>query len=384
MTKYIECNASYWTEGEKYRSSFFLFMIGLGAATQVVLIGTIGISEIIVLLISPFVLYKDWRMLRHDGFVPLIALCATSMVSLCVSCLWNHNFYPIMIIKQWAILYSIVAFVVVYHRLLRGNLRGIRWFLLGYLISTIIKAFAFNPTVTVGTTGSVEVLDIETLSSFSSPIFWAEKFRQGVTLISGGWYMQVPSGITIFLCCAASGFVALTSVSGRSAMATLLVASFLHLLGGKTADSLRRLCKHFWLLCVGMILVVLVIKNVYAYAAVNGILGDDAYNKYEKQTKTGTSLAKLLIAGRMEFFIGLRACIDRPVLGYGILPIDDNDYTRQMYYKYGSHEDYEVLDRYYRQKLAGLPVIIPGHSYITLFWLLCGLPGCFCGYIVFT
>ena len=54
--------------------NFWLFLIGTFSMTQVRLIGSIGISEVIVFVVAPFVFVSDYRFLKRDGFMPMVNL----------------------------------------------------------------------------------------------------------------------------------------------------------------------------------------------------------------------------------------------------------------------------------------------------------------------
>jgi hypothetical protein len=100
-----------------------------------------------------------------------------------------------------------------------------------------------------------------------------------------------------------------------------------------------------------------------------GYIGQDAQEKNEAQEKAGN----LLIGGRPEFLIGLRAALDEPLLGHGSWAKDPK------YYKlmYDAQVEREVVPEQNGGdilELEGNP-LIPGHSHIVSAWVWAGIAG---------
>ena len=86
----------------------------------------------------------------------------------------------------------------------------------------------------------------------------------------------------------------------------------------------------------------------------------------------------VLQGGRGEVFIGLMACIDKPIWGHGTWPLDKNDYVKNYYEKYGTSRQWREFISYERYLSSVGRIryhIIPGHSHLITFWLSYGIVG---------
>ena len=114
---------------------------------------------------------------------------------------------------------------------------------------------------------------------------------------------------------------------------------------------------------------------------------DIQYNKYMMQTQGQTGIMRLLIGGRGDSFMGLLACRDKPIIGWGPWAEDKNGYTEEFMVKYGTMEDViKLFEQQQRQNRIGNDkrVLMHGHSHITGFWLWYGVFGLiFMLYVVF-
>lgn len=359
----------------KSLSSFWLFLIGLFGATQIVIFnGAVGISELFVFLVAPYWCYYDWRQLKYDGFGVFLKLVFAVLISSLVSSWVNDNFYPFKMIKVVMLIYSIFAFTVVLHRLLRSNLAGIRWLLLGLFLSMVIKIFAFDPSVTA-VDGHVVIAEHDGISSLGGEFFWAPRFSALGYAVFGGWGLSVPHYLSILYYGLMIVVVASTTVSGRSALSAMILGLVLYFIGGRTSARMRRFSKSFVLVLLAMMGVGFVVKRAYSYAALNGLLGDVAYRKYQVQTEKGDSLVKILMSGRVEFFVSVRALLDQPIWGYGCIPVDKDGYMEQFIYKYGTPAEIAAYNDRKMHLFAGAVRMLPTHSHLTGFWAYYGLVG---------
>lgn len=106
--------------------------------------------------------------------------------------------------------------------------------------------------------------------------------------------------------------------------------------------------------------------RVYSYCAQNGMLGYVAWEKYESQS---SGRYGLLVGGRSQFWVGLEAALESPVIGHGSWAQDwryaarDADMMRELGYK--------VLS----VPAAESSWVIPSHSYIIGAWVNAGISG---------
>lgn len=361
--------------GQVRRSNWLLFWLGTFGLTQVfAFVGIVGISEIPVLLFAPFIGARDWGVLKQEGYSFFLKFIFFLMIATVVSSVFNHNLQWFVLLKVELLFYSIFAFVVVFHRLLRNNIPGIRWLLLGLFISLIIKVFAFDPTITTSASGSLAIEDGVGIASVDGPLFWLTRLAALGRAISGGWYLSVPIPVTAIYFLGTTAFVATRTVSGRSALATLLAGVLLQVLGRKSHASIKTFSKYFVFIIPVLALAGGLIKGTYSYAASHGYMGEEAQTKYEMQTAKGSSLLKILMAGRIEFFVCARALLDQPLMGFGASPYTSQPYYEDFLYQYGTTEE---IQRYQlavtrRGNTRGR---LPLHSFVWSFWAYCGLPG---------
>ena len=268
---------------------------------------------------------------------------------------------------------------VVLHRLLRENLAGYKWLLIGAFLSSIICVFVFQPENYTARGGEVITGEAAIDAVTGSSLFWSSRIRGLLLLPTQAYYLPTPSACSILaILVSALIYVLFSEGSGRSAALTTLVAMIFIILGGKSRRKLYMIRKRFGRVLLIIVIALIAMKIAYSTAARVGLLGYDAQQKYYNQTRTGTDALHLLMAGRMEFFCGAMACLDRPLIGFGPKAEDTGGYVAKYLEKFGSPEDYSAYIRlmlYLRQKGAGFYQMIPAHSYIISFWRDSGILG---------
>ena len=141
---------------------------------------------------------------------------------------------------------------------------------------------------------------------------------------------------------------------------------------------MSRFCRHFWWFSLCGMLLIFGLKSIYQEAATKGWMGERATAKYHMQTKGGKSIGRLLLGGRGESFVGLLACRDKPIIGFGPWAVDHGSaYKQEFLMKYGTDEDIVALDRA-ESNPNNFRVgerLISCHSHITEFWLWYGIFG---------
>lgn len=358
MTKY-KYDASFW----------WSFLIGLGLSTQVYIGGCIGISELFMFLIAPFVFFQDFKELRHKGFMPLIVLIVLCAIGSVVSGAVNHS-NPVGVYKFLASLYSTFCAVVIFHRAVSRNPYSVSGFLLGFAISGVISIFVFNPKASLEL-GELDI-DVSLEEQMQGVLFWIQKIKRFIFIPISLFYYKINIFILALLPIAHSVFSLSTSVSGRAAALVSVGATFLILWGRKSRRTMKQIGSHFCLLCLLAVIILALFKWTYGYTASHGYLGELARQKYDHQTSQGSSALKLLMSGRAEFFVGLKACLDKPIIGWGARPVDTEGYWYDFLREYGDPQDFE----YYVRSLKNNPVIfIPEHSHLVIYWLHCGIWG---------
>lgn len=367
---------------KKHTLAWFLF--GLGSQLQI--IASLSFTELFIFISAPFIFLKEKDYMRRNGIMPFFWMSLLVVVGCVVACIANHT-EPVFVLRGMAVTCLLSCTVVVGHWMLRRDMGGFKWMLIGAAISSVLCTFVFQRSVEVvmlaGGVGGKEAVD----AIISGPIYWIGRLGSILGAIPKGWYLQCPTfvaaGIPLFM----AGFSMLTTVSGRSAALGAIGTTAILLIGGKKRETIRhRLCNKFGLWCCIAIVGVFCMHTLYRVAATQGWLGEDALKKYEQQTQGDTSVKALLLGGRMESFCGLIACLDKPIIGFGPWAEDRNGYTAEFLSKYGTYDDYENYVKSLEWKLSrGVTFqMIPVHAYITEFWLWYGIFGLlFWVYVIF-
>ncbi len=359
------------------KSTLVWFLLGMGAQFQIV--ASLSMTELFVLFAAPLLIFREYSKMKRNGVLPLFVLSLFVVIGCICSCVVNRvSFYAAL--RGGATTCLISCAIIVSHWILRRDLSGFKWFLIGNALSFFFSAFVFQHSVELtmladGRVGSSAVVD----AIMSGPIFWTTRLSSIIGAVLKGWYLQLPSvvcgGVPLILAL----FAVLTSESGRSIALGLIAMSMIVFIGGKSPERIKRLvCRRLWLLIGVSIMCLFIVNHTYRYAALTGLMGEKSRIKYEKQSHGSDSIAKLLLTGRMDSFCGLLACIDRPIFGYGPWAIDDYGYISTFMRKYADAEDYRdyvELTRFYSTQGAVPIRLIPCHSFITQFWLWYGVSG---------
>ena len=352
------------------------FMLGLGSQLQ--LVASMSFTELFCFLATPILFPKVFPSMRRDGVARLFILSLFMLLGCFMSCWYNHTPGAFML-RGCAIASIVVCAIVVFYWLIKEDLLGFRWYLLGFAISKIICIFVFQQIFEIDTYAGGMRGDGAVDAIMSGPIFWIGRLKPFVTWPTQAFYLHTP----IWLDCVAFLFMGmfsiLTTSSGRSAALMSFAAMLFVIIGRKNIRNMRTISRLFSMIILLGIAFVFVAKMVYSTVATKGWLGNEAQDKYENQTKTGTGIVDLLMSGRAESFIGLFACFDSPWFGKGPWAVDTEGYTERFILKYGAEEDIEFMERS-RRDMARYGVsprlrMIPGHSHITMLWLWFGLPG---------
>lgn len=354
----------------KTKFSLLWFVLGLGIQLQVLF--SLSISEILVLLMAPFLVFSEIPHMKRYGVMPFFWMTVFLFCGCVISLIANHAVFH-QAIRGVSVTGIIVCAVIVSHYLLRNNPEGLKWFFIGALLSGFISIFVFQRSVEVTEVGGSDVESI-----MSGKLFWIHRLSLLILTPLFAFYLRMPLVYSIGAPLSLALFSILTSSSGRAASLAFLGAAAVVVIGGKKTKSMSRLGKHFTILFCCAVVGIFLIKVVYQWAALNNYLGDEARTKYEQQTVGGTGIIQLLVGGRADAFIGLLAVADSPIVGKGYWAKDTEGYREQFLGKYGTVEDYEYYKNYISYLMKnGLAFDrgIPCHSHITSFWLWFGLPG---------
>lgn len=362
----------------KRKLTFLWFLLGLGIRLQV--IASLSITEIIVLVAAPFLCIKDYRQMKKDGVAPFFILSIMVIIGCIIASISNHT-PPQYVLRGLAVTCIVTCSIVVAHWILHKDPAGFKWFVLAVPLSTIISTFYFKASVemTMLGTSSEEIM--------SGPIFWINRLTPLVMAPTKGWYVHMPVFVNVLAPLGMGMFAILTSASGRSSALALFALAVMVMIGGVKSRSISRISRHFWAFCIGGIVFIFATYCVYRISASQGWLGDEARKKYEVQTEGGSGgIGRLLLGGRGGSFVGLLACRDKPIVGWGPWAMDEGGYSEEFIRRFGTRKDVEDLINLnqWRMKFGITNQMIGCHSYITEFWLWYGIWGLvFWLYVIF-
>lgn len=349
--------------------SILWFLLGLGSQLQVVF--SLSISEVLVSIVAPFLLVSEIPHMRRSGVMPFFRMSVLLFCGCVASLVANHaEFYQV--IRGVSITGIIVCAVIVGHHMLRKDPDGVKWYFIGLMVSGFICIFVFQRVGEVAMSGGTDVDLI-----VSGPLFWIQRLGLLLTTPILAFYLKMPLAYSVAAPLFLGFFSILTSSSGRAASLAFFGSAALVLTGRKKRRSMVALGRHIVLFLLVAIVAVFVLKVAYQWAVLNNHLGEAAREKYERQTAAGSSIIKLLIGGRADAFVGLLAIADAPILGKGYWALDREGYYEEFLMRYGIEEDYIQYsrDREWRMKVGAGYRLIKCHSHITSFWLWYGLPG---------
>lgn len=343
--------------------------------TKVYFLGCVALSELAVFPIAPILFVNKYAQLKSDGLIVGARMLFGMMAAVCLSSWYFHAPFAYFL-KTFAVWYSVFAYYVVMYALLRDDYKGLGWFFLGVAISSIIIIFGFNPQAMVSDSGFGYIGEAEMEDTINHPLFWVLRIDAlgRVPIIMS--YLGTPLLYSILMPLGFVGAIFFITVTGRSASIAMMVAASLIILGRKSYRSMASISKHIVIYAIVGIALVFAYKAIYSGLAQSGVLGELAQNKYERQTRQGNSLLKMLMAGRCEFFTALRAAVDQPIMGFGPYAEDTKGYRRRFVYKYGDEDDLKYL--LYVEQMAmemGFKMPIPTHSHIMGSWIHNGIFG---------
>lgn len=364
---YHQYSVNRFESKEIRRKNVCLFLVGLFSYTSIRIIGMIGISELFLVVFSPFVFFRDAGRMRNEGTLLLSVL----------SLLWLFG----AILADWmaktpfeiairGVAFPVVTFASITSiaSLVRNNLAGMKYLILGMFFSSIISIFAFQSHVMGGyESGTAEAIQ----AVMEYKLFWPLLISGIATLPIQVWYFSTPNwyALLVTLICA---FVNLF-FGGRSLFLIGFTSFFLLCAVMKNANKIRSLKNKILLFLLIFAAVGFITSHIYKMAIKKGFLGEYEERKYLSQTERGEGMMSLLLSGRSDFFVSLFAALDRPVIGWGSHALDEKGYLIEFARKYGT--DKGVEDALRLSEIMGGTPRLPMHSHLTGFWCWHGIFG---------
>lgn len=353
------------------RACWWMFFLGLFIRTQVHLIGYIGLSELVVVFVAPLIFVNNYAAMKRDGMMPIMNLAVMAIVGCVLSSLINGSGFACFI-RGFAQTYTTWAALVVGYYLLKGNLMSYRWFVLGGFLSGILSIYIMQGAS--ATMGGVDRTGEEAVEAVKTGVlFWKNRIFPVINLPVSMFYLQCPYLYSVIAPMVYAGLSLLFSEgSGRGSFVVSMMSCILILLGGRKGRWLIKIKRNIWLILVIGVIALGGIKFAYSWAAETGRLGEKAVRKYRDQTQRGTDILSILISGRTDFFVGLYACLQKPIVGHGPWPQDTEGYRVYFLTKYGTEEEIKNAIEF---SLRYSERTIPAHSHLVGYWLEYGILG---------
>ena len=316
---------------------------------QVEAIGRLYVAEFLMLLVLPMLVIDRGGMLMAALPKTVLILAAAWLGGQIVTDLVNGTPYADYS-RGWArIVFFLLAFSVTY-MLVYGNRRRIVLFAIGLSIGYMASLYLY-PSEAI----------------LADP--W--KFGYGIPVTTLGVVLALSPlfrRVSVFPVAILGALGVLNMVLGLRSLAGVCFMTALYLVAqlifGKKGEKVTppTNVRLVFMLIVGIAAVWAVIA-AYEYAALEGLLGDDARDKYIDQTAEGYGV---LLGGRHELLVSAQAIADSPILGHGSWAKDPL-YAEMLMAMTRSPD--EALEA------AWFGDLIPTHSYLTGSWVEAGILG---------
>ena len=352
------------------RFTLLLFIIGLFSATQVRIIGSVGISELVMFVLAPFMYIANAALFKRGGTRTFIVLVLMSLLGCVISSAYNDISFD-NFLRGFATPYGWLAGFLVFYPLIRKEPQSFSWYLLGVAFSLILNTFMFH--------NSYEMVESESRGGgaaaiMEGAIYWTGRIDNFIKWPIEGAYMKIPIVYSICAPLAFAIYALISTASGRSQALIAFAGAVLIAFVRKDVSKMHAIRRHAISIAVLAIVFALIFKVAYSYLASGGQLGEAAKAKYESQTRGGSSAFEILREGRGEMFRGLYYCVHRPIMGYGPWAIDKDRLYLDYLAKYGVGEDYlEVMNALCSN--SNRHIIVGAHSAMLQFWLAYGILG---------
>lgn len=346
----------------KKKLSLLWFIIGFGNGWRI--IASLSVSEAIILASSFFVIPSEYSFMKRDGTSFYFGLALMTVLGCIAAVIVNQT--PGLLALRGLAATSILACSIPFgHLMIRKHPSGFKWMFVGLSMTLLVRTLM---------NGSSFVND---------PLYWKSRVNSWGLLPIIGWYLNVPATYRIGCPLLVALFSLTKTVSGRGTALGAIFFAVIAFIGGHTRKGMGRLSRNFWRYFLYGLLSIFCLHSVYRIAAIKGWMGEAATRKYEIQTQGSSSIGRLLLGGRGESFIGLLACRDKPIVGWGPWIMDKGfRYREEFVTKYGTEMDVEA---FYRKRESSVQQqqmkkvmgrsLIACHSHVTEFWLWYGIFG---------
>lgn len=333
--------------------NLLLFFAGLGGAIYVQQFGTFAISEPLLVSVALAFVFFSRDLPRCFGGLLFVTLLW--IVGVLVSDLYNE----IDVSSTVKLTGSVTLFfinILSFYVLLRKRPGGAVYFVAGNMISYLLQFYYFPPPL-------AKEEFINDFYEAEHVLFTWVALTHYVAMMSFAgilWFFGWTRLSALVLLVAAGG--ALYLGSRAYFLIGLISAIALYFMGRIDVNSYLNKARSFSIVKLAKITALILLGTyaaslIYKEAALSGVLGDYAHEKYVEQSKVeGFGLA----SGRLDFFESVYAIARSPLLGYGSYAVDDVGIQTDFFKLMGitSKEPKEL---------------VPCHSHILGAWVWSGL-----------
>ena len=359
LTNYKNSGRIFTSQRFRYKSDFQrvlseqfvdLLVISIPALTflELKIVGRLFASEVILICLFPILLFNKRNVLSAPLPKMMLLLLSVWLVGQVVTDLIRHTPFADYI-RGWAkIGITLINFSALYI-LVFGNRRRIVLYAIGLALGGIL-CYYFNPNI------------------YAEDYPW--KFGVGESLtwlliittcgVKARWFLLRISIISFAM--AVNLYMGFRSYAGICFL-TATYVFFQWLRGLKDAKKIKLSLKNLVVIGLAFFAASFIFLKTYGHMARQGMLGENARQKYEQQA--GGELG-LLIGGRSEILISIHAIIDSPIIGHGSWAKDYRYADTLVYLK-------RVLGYYPGQ--SNELGLIPTHSHFFGAWVEAGILG---------
>lgn len=327
------------------------FVIPFTQFLEIKLVGNLYAPEVLLALMLPVLLVARGKLLRERAVVVFIVLGVLWLANQIIADMVRQSSFQDYV-RGWAlIVFTLVDFSALY-LLLVGRRRRILLYAIGLVAGAVVNYFVNR-------------------SLFAQFYPWKFGYGDAVTLafvlFATIVQMQIRGkpllpALVVFVAGLINLFMDYRALSGICflAGAYLLIQAYFGRPGLRESKiKLRNTLLVGLLVCLASV----GIFKGYGYAASTGLLGVQAQRKYEAQAMGEYGL---IIGGRSELLVSVRAITDSPIVGYGSWPT--NCYFSRLEMKMRT-----VLG--YGNEGSSGSCLLPTHSFVFGAWVSAGILG---------
>jgi hypothetical protein len=316
---------------------------------EISLVGRLLITELILLAALPFLLLQRGRMLSAPMPRTFLVLALLWLLAQVVTDLYRGTPF-VDYSRGWAkIAFTTTNFMAIY-LLVYGSRQRLILFALG-IVFGVYLTFLLNPSELARSQPWKFAIGPATITLASVLVIWRPIARA-----------YLLPGLAIAVLAAVSLYVGARSLAGVT-IVTAIYIMLQQVLARRASVPVRFSPWRSLLFLLFGLAVTSAFVNLYEVVATQGVLGDLAREKFDRQS-SGTF--GILLGGRTEIFVSSRAIMDSPLLGHGSWA-KDPQYSELLL---------ELEDLGYDINYqASESELIPTHSHLFGAWVEAGIVG---------